>query len=165
MNAFRLLLPYPVLSIVVLALWLMLAQTISAGHVLLGLAAAFTIPRLTQAFWPQRPTLAHPLTALHLFAAFSYDIVAANLAVARRVIGPLDRLRPSFIEVPLDLRDTFVATLLGSMISLTPGTVSVDIDRKRWVLLVHGLDLEDAPALVRNIKERYETPLREIFSC
>ncbi len=81
------------------------------------------------------------------------------------MIGPLHRLSPAFVEVPLDLRDPFVATLLAGVVSLTPGTVSIDVDQQRWILLVHALDAPDPPALVREIKERYETPLKEMFAC
>jgi multicomponent K+:H+ antiporter subunit E len=58
-----------------------------------------------------------------------------------------------------------VATLLGSIVSLTPGTVSIEIDRERHVLLVHGLDIEDEAAMIATVKARYETPLKEIFGC
>jgi len=81
------------------------------------------------------------------------------------VIGPLHRLSPAFVEVPLDLRDPFIATLLGSIVSLTPGTVAIDVDRQRWVMLVHALDAPDPQALITEIKLRYEMPLREIFAC
>jgi multicomponent K+:H+ antiporter subunit E len=43
--------------------------------------------------------------------------------------------------------------------------VSIDVDQQRWILLVHALDAPDPPALVREIKERYETPLKEMFAC
>jgi multicomponent K+:H+ antiporter subunit E len=54
---------------------------------------------------------------------------------------------------------------LGSIITLTPGTVSIDIDRERRILRVHALDVEDTAALVSEIKTRYEAPLKEIFGC
>jgi len=79
--------------------------------------------------------------------------------------GPAERLRPEFLEVPLDLRDPFLATLLGSIVSLTPGTVSIDIDRERWVLLVHALHVDDAAAAIAAIKTRYEAPIRRVFGC
>jgi multicomponent K+:H+ antiporter subunit E len=67
--------------------------------------------------------------------------------------------------VPLDLRDPFVATLLGSVVSLTPGTVSIDVDQQRWMLLVHALDAPDPQALIDEIKERYERRSRRSFAC
>ena len=156
---------HPTLSLVILALWLALQGSVAPGHLLLGAALGVAIPWLTHEFWADPPKVARPGAALRLLAVVLYDIVVANWVVARRVLGPLDRLRPSFVEIPLDTSDFFVATILGSIVSLTPGTVSVDIDRDRGVLTVHALDQEDTAALVRDIKARYEAPLKEIFAC
>jgi multicomponent K+:H+ antiporter subunit E len=109
--------------------------------------------------------LVRPIVGLALFVRLVIDIVVANWQVARLVVGALDRLDPAFLEVPLDIEDPFVATLLGSIVSLTPGTVSVEIERERKVLLVHALDADDPPAMVARIKARYEAPLKEIFRC
>jgi multicomponent K+:H+ antiporter subunit E len=81
------------------------------------------------------------------------------------VLGPLDRLDPAFVEVPLDLDDPFIATLLGSIVSLTPGTVSIEVDHDRRLLHVHALDVDDPATLIATIKARYEAPLKEIFRC
>ena len=58
-----------------------------------------------------------------------------------------------------------MATLLGSIVSLTPGTVSIDVDQKHWVLLVHALDAPDPQALIDEVKGRYEAAIKEIFAC
>ena len=55
--------------------------------------------------------------------------------------------------------------MLASVVSLTPGTVSADIDAERRHLLVHALSVADTEALVREIKARYEAPIKEIFAC
>jgi multicomponent K+:H+ antiporter subunit E len=94
-----------------------------------------------------------------------YDIVAANIEVARLVLGPIGRLRPAFVEVPLAVSNPHVATILGSIVSLTPGTVSVDVDLSAQILHIHALDVADPARLARAIKDRYERPLQEIFGC
>lgn len=165
MTLLRRIVPYPILSLLAFSLWLALNDSVEPGQILLGGAIALVIPKLTERFWADRPTLVRPLAAVRLFLVFLYDVLTANWTVARQVLGPLERLRSDFVEVPLDLRDPFVATILGGMVSMTPGTVSVDIDRERWVLLVHSLDIADADALVRTIKTRYEKPLMEMMSC
>jgi len=109
--------------------------------------------------------LRKPLMAFRFFLRVLGDIVAANLVVARQVLGPLDRIRPGFVEVPLDLEDPFVATILGGIVTLTPGTVSIDIDMEQRTLHVHALDVPDPAALIAEIKSRYETPLKEMFGC
>lgn len=170
MNRFRRqllrrLLPHPLLSLAIGFLWLALAESVSPGAVLLGGILALSLPRLTRAFWPDTPRLRRPGRALRFLGALAFDILSANWRVARRVLGPLHDLRPALVDVPLELRDPFVVALLGSVVCLTPGTVTVDIDRQRWVLRVHALDAPDPPALIRDIKTRYEHPLREIFAC
>lgn len=159
------LLPSPLLSLAIIALWLVLAGTVSLGHMILAAALGVAIPQLTDSFWPDRPRLHRPGVAVRLALRVVADIVAANLEVAVRVLGPISRLRPDFVDVPLDVRDPFVATILGSIVSLTPGTVSIDIDMERRILSVHALDVSDAAELVAEIKRRYEAPLKEIFGC
>ena len=161
----RWLLPRPLLSATVFLLWAVITNAASLALLLLGGLLAIAVPRLTLPFWPDPPRLVRPWRAVRLFAVFAADIVTANWRVARQVVGPLYRLSPALIEVPLDLQDPFLATLLGSIVSLTPGTVAIDVDRQRWVLLVHALDAPDPQALVREIKERYELPLKEMFAC
>jgi multicomponent K+:H+ antiporter subunit E len=159
------LLPRPGLSVLILGLWLVLAPAPTSGQVLIGLALAIALPLATRGFWPGAVRLRRPLAALRLLGIVLADIVTANLLVARQVLGPPEELRPAFLDVPLDIADPFVATLLGSIVSLTPGTVSVDIDRERQVLQVHALHLEEPAAAVAQIKSRYEARLKEAFGC
>lgn len=157
--------PRPGMSIAIFLLWMTLANTASLGTMLLGGLLALGLPFLVLSFWPDAPRLAHPAMALSFITRVAIDIMVANWAVARRVIGSSHRLNPVFVEVPLDVRDPFVATILASVVSLTPGTVSIDIDREHWVLYLHALDAPDPEALAREIKQRYEAPIREMFEC
>ncbi len=161
----RRILPQPVVSLLILALWMALAPAMTIGQFLLGSVLAIIIPCFTQRLWPDRPRLRRPLLAARLFLRVLADIIIANIEVARLVLGPLDRLNPHFIEIPLDMDDPFVATIFACIITLTPGTVSVDIDRTRRVLLVHALNVTDIPGATATMKRRYEAPLKEIFGC
>lgn len=161
----RKILPRPLMSLTTLLLWVVISSATSPGLLLLGGLLAIALPLLTRRFWPDPPRLVRPWRALRFLGVFAVDIFTANWRVARQVIGPLCHLSPALVEVPLDLRDPFLATLLGSIVSLTPGTVAIDVDRQSWILRVHALDAPDPQALVREIKERYEQPLTEIFAC
>jgi len=161
----RRLIPRPALSITLLLLWGVLTNSASTGTLLVGVLFALGLPHIVAPFWPDALRIRHPGVALGFAVRVAWDMLLANWAVARRVVGPLNKLSPAFVEVPLDLRDPFAATVLGSIVSLTPGTVSIDVDRERWVLHLHALDAPDPDALIRRIKEHYEAPIREIFSC
>ncbi|MDZ4201338.1 MAG: Na+/H+ antiporter subunit E [Gallionella sp.] len=159
------LLPRPALSIALFLLWAALTNAASLGTLLLGVLLALLMPFVVSPFWPDALRIKRPGMALKFGARIAWDMLLANGSVARRVVGPLTALHPAFVEVPLDLRDPFAATVLGSIVSLTPGTVSIDVDRERWVLQVHALDAPDPEALIRQIKQDYEKPIREIFAC
>jgi len=88
----------------------------------------------------------------------------SNVEVARRILGPESALRPGFVELPLALTDPFAIATLAGIITMTPGTLSCAVAPDARTLLVHALHLEDADALVAEIKSRYEAPLMEIFA-
>lgn len=161
----RRLLPSPLLSLLIWLLWLFLANDFSAGQMAVGLIFAWLIPWITESFWLQRPRIRRPWLLLRFVLMVHWDIVLANLAVAKLVLGSTRRLRPAFVEVPLATRDEFVITTLASVVSLAPGTVSADINQERGMLLIHVLDVEDEAELVATIKSRYEAALMEIFGC
>ncbi|MBB6226572.1 multicomponent K+:H+ antiporter subunit E [Polymorphobacter multimanifer] len=160
--------PQPVTTTLIFVLWLALASSVDAGTLVLAAVLAVVLPLLTQGFWPSPPRLRRPLVAARLAGRVLIDIITANWVVARQVLGPVRKLRPAFFEVPVALDDPFVATLLGGIISLTPGTVTINIelvDGKPVRLFVHGLDVPDEAATVAEIKARYEAPLKEMFGC
>lgn len=157
--------PHPALSVAIFLLWIALNNASSLAHAVLALILATGLPLLTRRFWPEHPSKVKLMPAMRLFGIVLWDILLASIDVAKLVLGPTRLIKPAFIEVPLDMQDSFVGTLLASIVSLTPGTVSIDIDRSRWVLQVHALNVDDREATIRAIKTRYEQPLKEIFSC
>jgi len=168
MNAARRWLPHPLLSAVLLVAWLWLNNTIHPGHVLLGSLLSVAIPYFTRRFWPEPIAVDRPLRVIQYVAVVCYDIVLANLQVAVLILGPVSRLRPAFVRVPLDLRTDFAITMLASTVTLTPGTVSVDVEGDPAAgrrLVVHVLRCVDAEEMVRSIKDRYERRLQEILEC
>ncbi len=158
-------LPHPLLSLTLFIVWLLLMNSISPGSILFALLLAVLVPLFSQAFWPEPLRIRRPLLLIRYGLRLLWDIVIANLHVARLILGPTARLRPAFIRMPIELHDEFAITLLASAVSLTPGTVAADISVDRRTLLIHALDVDDSDALVAQIKQRYETPLQEIFTC
>ncbi|HBX55091.1 Na+/H+ antiporter subunit E [Pseudomonas sp. UBA2684] len=158
-------LPHPLLSLCLLLVWLLLVNDFSFGHWLLGALLGWLIPLVTQVFWINPPRVHKPFKLCLFFLKVLGDIVIANLQVAKLILGPSAKLRPAFVEIPMLLEDELALTMLASIISLTPGTVSADLSDDRKMLLVHGLDVADEVALVADIKARYEAPLLEVFTC
>jgi multicomponent K+:H+ antiporter subunit E len=157
------LLPHPIWSAALVLFWMWLNNTLQPGHLLLGLFLGWALPLFARRFWPERETLSRPALLLALAARVAADIVVANLRVARAVLGPVRRLRPGFVRVPLEVRSDAGIMVLASTISLTPGTLSAELSDDRRELTVHYLDEADPALLVAGIKSRYERPILEIF--
>lgn len=158
--------PHPFLMLVLWATWLLLNNTLSAGHIVLGFVLATLIPWLTSSFWPEKICLQKPFTLIKFIAVVLWDILVANFTVAKLILGKNDDLHPSFICIDLDITSPIGISLLANTISLTPGTVSCDLSADKRQLLVHGLHVEDIEATINEIKQRYEKPLMEVFaSC
>ncbi|MEP4546264.1 MAG: Na+/H+ antiporter subunit E [Saccharospirillum sp.] len=159
------LLPFPYLSLLLLIVWLLMNNSMSPGQILLGLIFALLIPLGTSSMRKNQPTLKKPLSAAKYLLMLMGDIIVSNVEVAIQVLGPVRKINPGFIAVPLDITQDLPITLLASSISLTPGTVSIEVSEdKRW-LYVHVLNLVNEADTIANIKQRYESPLKEIFGC
>lgn len=163
-------LPFPLLWLALLALWLLLNGTLWVGHVLLGGVIAWFACRIYSRLQvpPQRPPgadfLRRSRAALQLLATVAVDIVRSNIAVARIVLnGRTPGRTDGFLEVPLQLRDPAGLALLACIVTATPGSAWARYDPERGVLTMHVLDLISEAAWIEIIKGRYERRLLEIF--
>lgn len=158
-------LPHPRLAFVLWMLWLVLARSLGPGHVLLGALLGFGLPVALRRVIPDLPPVRRPLRFAAYLALVTWDVLVSNVRVAKLALGPRSALRPATVEVPLDVGDPVVASILAATVTLTPGTVSVALDTAARRLVVHGIDVPDPQGLVDDIKGRYERRLKEVFAC
>lgn len=159
------LIPMPVNSALLFIVWLLMNNTLASGHIFLAAVLALAIPLMVQGLQYKHPHIRKPFLALRYSFLVLMDIVVANMQVAILILGPLKKLTPGFVAVPLDIEQKLPITLLASTVSLTPGTVSCDVSADHRWLYIHALNLVDEQALIHSIKTRYEAPLKEIFGC
>lgn len=153
---------HPWLSLLLAASWLLLQHTLAPVHLISAVLIGLVVPRLLHGFLPAMAPV-RLVPAVRLLAVVLWDIVLSNFVVARLVLGPLSRPRPAWVTVPLALTHPTAISLLASIITTTPGTVSCTVDEQRRYILVHALDCSDAAQMVADIKARYEGPLLAIF--
>jgi len=157
------LLPFPILSCGLLVLWLLLNQTIALGQFLIGCVLAFVCGLILTTLQLPRERVRQPSAVLRLFGLVTVDIIRSNIAVGRIILGLGRRARTSgFVNIPLDLRNSYGLAVLACIITSTPGTLWVNFDRQKSLLMIHVLDLIDEGDWIRTIKGRYERLLLEI---
>lgn len=156
--------PYPLLSAALFVFWLLLNQTVSAGHVVLGAVLALVASIAMAKLEPQKVRIRHPGAILRLASFVLLDIVRSNIAVGKIILGRAEPgAEAGFLPIPLDLRDRTGLAVLACIITSTPGTIWVSFDSAKGTLLIHVLNLVDEEEWIRIIKDRYERLLMEIF--
>ncbi len=158
------LVPHPLLSVTLVLVWLGLVNTFTLGNLILGAAFGLIIPMVTAAYWPDRPKIGRPLKIIEYAVVVLWDIIVANVQVAMIILfKPERQIRSQWVPVPLELTSPEAITVLAGTITMTPGTVSCTLGADGSCILVHCLHTDDADAMRDEIKQRYETRLKEIF--
>ena len=165
-------LAFPLLWVLLVAMWLVLNDTRSPGQVIIGVLvasggvlglAALQAPGRAPGQAPRAP-LRSLRTAVALLGVVLIDVVESNIAVARIVLFPGNaRSTPGFVDIPLTMRNPAGLAALACIITATPGTAWAGYDAASGVLTMHVLDLADPQAMRDTIRGRYERRLMEIF--
>lgn len=152
-----------VLNILLALAWAALTGHFTPLNVIVGFALGSAV------LWPARQIMRSSNyfvklpRVIRLVAFFFWELLLANLKVATHVVSPLRHLTPGIVAVPLDLKSDAEIALLANMITLTPGTLSLDVSTDRRVLYVHVIDLDNADQLRREIKTGLERRIQEVF--
>ena len=94
---------------------------------------------------------------------YLYELVKSNVIVAYDIITPRHHMKPGVVAIPLQAKTDFEITLLANLISMTPGTLSLDISHDRKVLFVHAMYIDDPDTIRREITEKLERRVLEIL--
>ncbi|MFA7503405.1 MAG: Na+/H+ antiporter subunit E [Burkholderiaceae bacterium] len=158
-------LPYPVVSMVLLGIWLLLAQSLALAEVLLGIVLGVLIPLGVRNLQPlDYPVIRKPVVLVRLLTMALIEIVRSCLNVTWIImLGRRRGVNAQFLRIPLDLRNPFGLAALSCLINTTPGTVWAEILPGTNELALHVFDLHDEQWWIDTIKNAYEKPLIEIF--
>lgn len=139
-----------------------------------ALFSAFTLPSLAAGFavgyvvlWVLQPLFegSHycrklfDLVRLALF--FLWELLVSSLQVAWDVLTPIQKSRPGIVAVPIDAETDLEITTLANLVSLTPGTLSLDLSNDHKTLYVHAMFVDDPEAIRRDIKMGMERRVLE----
>mgnify|MGYP001244594134 FL=1 len=144
--------------------WLVLTTQWTPLNFLIGLLIGFLTLGLVQRAAGRATYLRKVQQISALTGYFLWELVVANLRVAYDVLAPVQSMRPAVVAVPLDLRGEAQISLLANLISLTPGTLSLDVSPDRRTLYVHTMHLSSREEFVAEIKNGFERYVREVFA-
>jgi multicomponent Na+:H+ antiporter subunit E len=154
------------LFLVLMGLWVLLTpkdmQEIWVGLAVSALVAIFTL-RLEPVLGDLRLTPKALVYAVIYLFVFIKELIVSNLDVARRVINPKLPIKPGIVKVKTKLNSNIAKTILANSITLTPGTLTVDI--KGEYLYIHWIEIqhEDLEGATQDIVTKFEKYLEVIF--
>ena len=134
------------------------ALSLAIGFVL-GFVILFAVRRLLQ---PSR-YFEKLWQSLRLASLFAWELLVANLRIAYEVVTPSHNMKPGVVAIPLDVETDVEITLLANLITLTPGTLSLDVSDDRRVLYIHAMYVDDADKLRLSIKDGFAKRVMELL--
>lgn len=132
--------------------WVGLWGSVTPANVLGGLAVGASLVLLLPLTQVPRQGVVRPLALLRFLGFFAVDLVRANLRVVGQVLRPRIQVRQAVVAVPVRGASDRLLTLLANAISLTPGTLTLEVDRPRSTLYVHVLDVGTGPDAVERVR-------------
>ena len=142
-----------VLVVWLTAVWVGLWGSVTAANVLGGLVLAVVVVRALPLASPDTPGVVDPAALLRFAARFVVDLLISTWQVTVLVVRPGGTLRQGVVAVPVPGASDALLTMLANAISLTPGTLTLDIDRRSSTLYVHALDIGQGPEGVRQLRQ------------
>lgn len=145
-------------------LWCSLWGVFNVQTLLFGFSLGFfTIWWIQPLFEDSHSYLLRAWRIFKLVIFFMYDLTLSSIRVAKDVLTREHLSKPAIIKMPLDVKTDLEILLVTNLISLTPGTLSLDVTPDRKTLYIHAMFAEDADALVSELKSGMERLVREVF--
>ncbi len=158
-----------ILFILAFIVWALLNWMPDWQHLVVGVFVSALVAYITGDMFVQRPHLLRHAERYFWFLKyipiFLWEMLKANIDVAYRVSHPKLPIHPGIVKVKTTLKSETGLTFLANSITLTPGTLSVDIDEKNGYIYVHWIDVryKDVEKATKAIVSRFEDILKRIF--
>ncbi len=152
------------MNILLTIVWVALNGKFDEGNFLFGFILSFGIMWVvSRSADSDRKYFTKIPKIISFFFFFWFELVKANIHVAYEVITPKLQMTAGIVKFPLSAKTDLEITLLANLISLTPGTLSLDVTADKKFLFVHSMYIEDRESFITEIKDGFERRLLEVM--
>lgn len=151
------------LNILLALVWVALTGHFTPANFVVGIVLAYVVLWLVQRTLGPSSYFVKVRQVLGFIAFFIWELIKSNFRVAYDVLTPRHHMRPGVVAIPLDAKTDFEITLLSSLITLTPGSLSLDVSADRRALYIHAMYIKDVEAFRQEIKTGLERRLLEVL--
>lgn len=150
-------------NLILALVWGFATGELSGGNLALGFVIGYLLLVLTEGRGGEGGYARRSQKLINLVLFFLAELIRANLRVAREIVTPREHMRPGIVAIPLSTRTDAQTTLLANLITLTPGSLSIDVSADGKVLYVHAMYIGDVEEFRRMVKEGWERRVIDVL--
>lgn len=150
------------LNVFMASLWMFFESSVTVSTFIIGYILGLIIIFVMRRFFSSRFYLYRVFAVIWLVLLFLKELLLSNLAVLKIVLHPKLPIRPGIFALETKLESDWEITLLANLITLTPGTLVVDMSKDNKTLYIHSMDIEDVQEAVESIKNSFEKAILEV---
>ena len=150
------------INIIIAIMWMFLSESYTAPSFIAGYFFGILFIFLLRRFIPGEFYFKRVFKILKFIIVFIKELILSNIDMLKYVYSPKQIAEPGIFELPLDVKTNWEITLLTSLISLTPGTLSVALSDDNEKLFVHAMDIDDVHESIESIKGTFEKLILEV---
>ncbi|KKB34987.1 Na+/H+ antiporter subunit E [Bacillus thermotolerans] len=143
-------------------LWMFIQVSFDASTFIIGYLLGAILLYGMRRFFKTEFYLRRVFAVIRLILLFFKELIMANIDVLRLILRPKLNIQPGIFALPTDLKKDWEITLLSSLITLTPGTLVIDVSDDQKILYVHAIDLPDVEDAIHSIKNSFEKAIKEV---
>ena len=142
--------------------WMFLSVSFTSQSFFIGFLLGLLVIYAFRRFFNSRFYLLRVVAVINLLFLFLKELVLANISVLKTILRPKLDFQPGIFALPTELKTEWEITLLANLITLTPGTLVVDISLDNKILYIHAIDIPDVDDAIDEIKNSFEKAIMEV---
>lgn len=143
-------------------IWMFLKNDYSTNSFIIGYFLGLMIMLLYRKFFNERFYLSRVIAVASLLLLFLKELVLSNISVLKLVLKPKLDMRPGIFALETELTKDWEITILANLITLTPGTLVVDVSLDSKILYIHAVDIQEKHEAIESIKNTFEKAIMEV---
>lgn len=152
-----------ILNLLLSLAWLGLTGQFTPVNFIIGFVLAYALLWLTLGTGRRVSYFKKVLQVISFVLFFMWEVIVANYRVVREILTPFHSMRPGIVAVPLNARTELEIVAFANLITLTPGTLSLDVSSDRSTLFVHAMFIDDVDEFKNHLKQGLEQRLLEVM--
>ncbi|MFD1850204.1 Na+/H+ antiporter subunit E [Oceanobacillus bengalensis] len=151
-----------VINLIIAIMWMFLGESYTTPSFIAGYLFGILILYLLRRLIPGKFYFSRVISIIKLVLLFIKELVLSNIAMIKYIYSPKQIAEPGVFALPLDVKSDWEITLLTSLISLTPGTLSVALSDDNSKLFIHAMNIDDVNESIYDIKNSFEKAIMEV---